>query len=150
MYIKNALILLLLLIPFFSFSQIEITDVADWKPKVDSAIMLIKNRDTMRYNILIQNCKTIDFMIGDCSSTQPPNTIVINVNDMKLNSINNIACILVHESYHLYFYNNKIKLTNRYEELLCYKWEYDFLCNLTSVEDWLFKNTINQIIYYTD
>jgi hypothetical protein len=150
MYIKNALILLLLLIPFFSFSQIEICDVADWKSKVDSAIMLIKERDTMRYNILIQNCKRIDFIIGDFSSTQPPSTIVISVKDMKLNSINNIACVLVHESYHLYLYNNKIKLDNRTEEVICYIWEYDFLCNLTYVEDWLFKNTIKQIIYYTD
>ena len=34
------------------------------------------------------------------------------------------------------------------EEVICYKYEYDFLCKLKSVEVWLFKNVIDMIIFY--
>lgn len=150
MYFKNALILLLFFIPFKSFSQIKVSDVNDWKQKVDSAIMLIKEVDSVKYKILIDNCEYVDYIVGDFSTTQPPHTIVINVKDIKLNSINNLACVLVHESYHLYLYNSRIKLSTRKEELVCYEWEYDFICKLPSVENWIFNNVIRQIIYYSN
>jgi hypothetical protein len=150
MCIKNALTLLLLIVPLFSFSQIKVSDVGDWKPKVDSALMLIKSLDSNKYNIVTENCKTIDYIIGDFSTTQPPNTIVISVKDLKLNSIKNIACVIVHESYHLHLFNNNIKLTPRREELMCYRWEYEFICNMPAVEDWIFRNAIKEIIYYNE
>jgi hypothetical protein len=147
MYIKNSIIFLLF-VPFLSFSQIKIPDTADWKPKIEKAMELIKEADPNKYSILLENCDNIEFLIGDHSTTKPPKTIVINTKDMDLNSINNIASVLVHESYHLYLYSRCEKLDENAEELICYKYEYDFLCRLKSVEGWLFKNVIDMIIFY--
>lgn len=148
MYLKTTLILFLL--PAFLFSQIKIIDVGDkWKSRVEEAIELIKNTDTVKYEVLINNCKTVDFLIGDYSTTVPPGTIVINTKDFKLDSVNNIASILVHESYHLYLYNKGIKIPESQEEVICYKYEYDFLCKLHTVEGWLIKNAIDKIILYS-
>jgi len=146
MCIKNALIALLIFLPSFAFSQIKISDVGDgWKQEVDSAIHLIKRIDTANYRVLIENCKEVEFIIGNTSTTKPPNTIAINTGDLKLKSINNIACVLVHESYHLYLYNHRIFLTPNEEELVCYTREYYFLCKLSGIEDWLFTHVINQM-----
>jgi hypothetical protein len=146
MRIKYALIILFF-IPLFSFSQIKIADVGDgWKSEVDSAIKLIKKVDTANYRILMDNCKDIEFIISNVSSTKPPHTIAINTADLKIRSINNIASVLVHESYHLYIYNNRIFLTPNEEELVCYNREYQFLCRLSGIEDWLFTHVLNQII----
>jgi hypothetical protein len=146
-YYKNALIFVLLLISNITFGQIKIDDVGDgWKSKVDSAISLIKLKDSASYQMLIENCKDVEFIISDRSSTKPPYTIAITTKDMGLNSINNIAAILVHESYHLYIWNKKIKLTPKREEWEAYTHEYVFLCKLDNVEDWLFLNAVNQII----
>lgn len=149
MYIKNSIIFLFLL-PIFSFSQIRISDTADWKPKIEMAISLIKETDPQKYLMLVENCGDIEFLIGDRSTTKPPKTIVINTKDMNLNSINNIASVLVHESYHLYLYNKGERMNENEEELICYKYEYDFLCKLKSVEGWLFKNVIDMIIFYSN
>ena len=120
-----------------------------WKSKVEEAIQLIKDTDTVKYEVLIYNCKTIDFLIGDYSTTAPPDTIVINTNDFKLDSVNDIAAVLVHESYHLYLYNKGIRMTEAQEEIMCYKYEYDFLCKLPTVEGWLIKNVIDKILFYS-
>jgi hypothetical protein len=150
MCIKNALITLLL-IPTFAFAQIKVDDVGDgWKPKVDSAISLIQQRDPEKYEVLIKNCNKVEFIIGDFSTTKPPNVIAITTKDMKIGSINNIAAILVHESYHLKLWNEGIKIDPKKEEKEAYHWEYDFLCKLSNVEDWLFLNAINQIIKYSN
>ena len=147
MYFKNALIWILFTIPLISFSQIKVDDVGDgWKNKVDSAITLIKNTDPEKYQVLISNCEKVEFIIGDHSTTLPPKTIVITVKDIKHPSINNIAAILVHESFHLKLWNENIKLNPKEEEKAAYTWEYDFLCKLPQVEDWLFLNAINNII----
>ena len=148
MRIANALIFFLLL-PTLTFGQITVQDVGDgWKAKVDSAIELIKKTDTISYQILMENCKDVEFIIGKYSTTKPPYTIAITTKDMSLNSINNIAAVLVHESYHLFIYNNKIQYSVNEEEAVCYQREYDFLCKLSDVEDWLFLNAMNNIILY--
>lgn len=147
MYFKNALTCVLSLIPLLSFSQIKVDDVGDgWKSKVDSAITLIKENDPDKYQVLISNCERVEFIIGDHSTTQPPKTIVITVNDAQSPSINNIAAILVHESFHLNVWNCGIKMDPKQEEKAAYTWEYDFLCKLPHVEDWLFLNAVNNII----
>ena len=147
MYLKNALIGILLLISNLSYSQIKIDDVGDgWKSKVDSAILLIQEKDPKAYKLLTDHCKEVEFIIGDRSTTKLPNTIAITVKDMNINSINNIAAILVHESYHLYIWKSKIKLTEKKEEHNAYLYEYDFLCKLNDVEEWIFLNAVNQII----
>ena len=149
MRITNALITFLFLIPTLSFAQINIQDVGDgWKGKVDSAISLIKKTDTLSYQILMENCKEVEFIIGKYSTTKPPYTIAITTKDMSLNSINNIAAVLVHESYHLFIYNNKLIYSQNEEEAFCYEKEYEFLCKLPNVEDWLFLNAMNNIILY--
>lgn len=146
MYFKNALIALLFF-PIFGFSQISIDEVGDgWKTRVERAVVLIKDTDSVSYQILLDNCTRIEFIIGDRSTNLPPNTIVINTKDVTGISLNNLAAVLVHESYHLYLANAKIKLSPREEELACYLHEYTFLCKLTNVEDWLFLNAVNQII----
>jgi hypothetical protein len=146
MCIKNALTALLIFLPFLCFSQIKISNVGDgWKNEVDSAIRLIKRVDTANYRILIENCTEIEFIISNTSSTKLPHTIAINTGDLKLKSINNIACVLVHESYHLYIFNHRIFLTPNEEELVCYTREYYFLCKLAGIEDWLFTHVINQM-----
>lgn len=149
MCIKNLILIILLILPFGSKSQIRIDEAGDWKPRVDSAIELIRNHSPEKYQILINNCNYIEFIMSDHSSVKYPNTIAISTNDMKLNSLNNIASILVHESYHLYLFNNHIYLSDFEEERVCYKWEYDFLCSLPEVEDWLIKHVIKQTIKYT-
>ena len=149
MRITNALITFLFLIPTLSFGQINIQDVGDgWKNKVDSAIALIKKTDTLSYQILMENCKDVEFIIGKYSTTKPPYTIAITTKDMSLNSINNIAAVLIHESYHLFIYNNKIIYSQNEEEAVCYEKEYEFLCKLPDVEDWLFLNAMNNVILY--
>jgi len=151
MYNKITIIILWLFISFYSqrSKQIFIPDVGDnWKLKVDSAILLINKNDTDKYNNLMLYCDSIDFSNVDFSTTIPSHTIVISKKDMDLNSINNIAAVLVHESKHLWFINNKIYLTENQEELECYKYEYEFLSKLPEVEDWLFINNVNKIILY--
>jgi len=92
MYFKASLIWIFLLIPLLGFSQIKIDDVGDgWKSKVDSAITIIKERDPEKYKILIENCNKVEFIIGDFSTTKPPNIIAITTKDMSKGSINNIA-----------------------------------------------------------
>ena len=61
------LFLLLLFVTLFSpiYSQIKIDDVGDgWKSKVDSAIVLIKEKDPEKYNLLMTHCKEVEFIIN--------------------------------------------------------------------------------------
>jgi hypothetical protein len=139
---------------FFFFSlqshgQIKIPDAGDsWKSFVDSAISLVKETDSTSYAILFQNCKDVEFALIPYSTTRPPSTIVISVRDMRTQSVNNIACVLVHESYHLYLHKNRPELSPDEEEYLSYVHEYNFICKLRSAEDWLFKNVINMLLYH--
>jgi hypothetical protein len=119
-----------------------------WKSDVQKAVYLIQMTDTAAYNILNTQCNNIEFIDSEFSTTKRPHTIALSIKDMKLNSINNIAAALVHESYHLYLYNNNVKLSETEEELKCYMEEYEFICKLPNVEEWLFMNTINKLIYY--
>ena len=99
---KYILLIILFLTSFNSYSQIKIDDIGDnWKYKVDSALTVIKTYDPQKYDTLVKYCKHITFWVGDFSSTEDENTIMISQRDMKLNSINNIASVLVHESFHL-------------------------------------------------
>lgn len=149
MRIPNALISIALFLPSLSFGQIKVEDVGEgWKPLVDSAITLIMDNDMDKYNILINHCKSVEFIISDRSTTKTPDVIAISTGDLKLRSVNNIAAILVHESYHLYLFSIGVKMSEREEELSAYMYEYGFLCNLPNVEDWLFFNNINMIIRY--
>ena len=135
-----------------SYSQIKIDDIGDnWKGKMELAIDLIKTHDPIAYNILINNCNHISFWMANFSSTQDGSTILVSVKDIKLNSVNNLACVLVHESYHLKILNEKITLSPNDEESICYKYEYNFLKKLPNVEEWLLKFILiesNKTVFY--
>lgn len=157
MHRKNGKIIIIIVLVFSWLAivngqnkkPIEIINVGDnWKEKVDSAIDLVSDTDPEKYRLLVKYCKRVEFSYVDFSTTVTPNTIVISSKDMGMNSINNIACVLVHESYHLYYFNEKVQLSQNQEELNCYKYEYDFISKLPTVEDWLFKHTVEQIIRY--
>ena len=102
MRIKNALIIIGLLLTTTVFSQIQIDDVGDgWKLKVDSALTLIKKTSPEHYKEVSEYCKHITYWMGGFSTTQDSSVVAISVRDMKIGSVNNLACIIVHESHHL-------------------------------------------------
>lgn len=149
MYFKNTITALLMFMSVSSFSQIKIPDVGDgWKNKVETALELVRKTDSVSYQVILDNCKEIEYIVGDRSTCKLPNTIAINTKDFALGSVNNIAAILIHESHHLLYYNQRLRFEPDLEEYLCYLREYEFLCKLPDTEDWLFKNCINSLLYY--
>jgi len=120
-----------------------------WDLKVDSAITLIKNIDSVKYSRLLRVCTNVDFWAGKFSSNDGDKTILVSVNDVKLNSVNNLAAILIHESMHLYISQNNIQLTLNEEESQCYMYEFEFLTKLKNLEPWLLQHTIKQIQIYS-
>jgi len=142
MYIKNAIILVLLFIPLLSNAQIKIDDVGDgWKSKVDSAIKLIKSIDTVKYNLLKESCSNVRFWTGGFSTTED-SCILISAKEAKYGSVNDIAACLVHESLHLYIQRNHISMNPLDEEQLCYLYELDFLFQIKNVEPWLLQHAL--------
>jgi len=142
MYIKNALIGLLLFIPLLSFGQVKVDDVGDgWKAKVDSAIQLIKVTDTKKYNVLTQNCASVKFWIGKFSTTED-SSILISSFEATHGSVNDIAACLVHESLHLHIKNRKVYMTAKDEEEFCYAYELDFLRKVPGCEQWLLDHAL--------
>jgi hypothetical protein len=147
MYIKNAIIIFFLLLTTTGFSQIQIDDVGDgWKLKVDSALNLIKKTSPEHYKEVSEYCTYITYWMGGFSTTQDSSTVVISVRDMNINSINNIACILVHESHHLMIQKKHIVMEPKKEELECYQYEYGFLQMIPNAESWLTIHVIKNII----
>lgn len=133
---------------FSLFSQIKVSDVSNYKQKVDSALYLIKRYDEVKYNMVVKYCKNIDYIIGNSSTTFPPNTIVINTKDLKINSVTNISSLIVHESYHLFVYNEKILIDPKLEEFRAYNYELDFLHQVPNVEPWIIRHVEKMIEIY--
>ena len=148
MRFKNALIVTLtLLLTTTGFSQIQIDDVGDgWKLKVDSALTLIKKTSPEHYKEVSEYCNHITYWMGGFSTTQDSSTVAISVRDMKIGSVNNLACIIVHESHHLAILKKKIVMDPKKEELECYQYEYTFLQRIPNAEDWLTIHVIKNII----
>ena len=150
MYIKNALITLLLIITNVTYSQIKIDDIGDnWKNNVDSALSVIKKYDIESYKVVINNCKLISFWMGSFSTTQDSTTILISTRDMNIKSINNLACIIVHESKHLDFLNKGIKMDPSKEEFICYTYEYEILGKIPNVEYWLRTHILTNLMNFS-
>ena len=123
--------LITLLLPFISHSQIIIPDVGEgWKNDVDSAIKIIQKYDSEKYKLLTETCTNIEFWNGDYSTIDGSNTITISTKDLKRKSINNICCILVHESLHLYIRRLNFKIERNTEEIIAYTYELEFLKKL--------------------
>ena len=146
---KGLVINLFLFLAVPCFAQIKIDKAGDgWDLKVDSAIQLIKKVDIDKYKMLDTNCYQISFMISPYSSCQIEDGlghIYIAVDDIKLNSINNIAVVLVHESLHLYIAKKGIELIPAKEETFCYMYELNFIEKLTNPEPWLIEHALNNI-----
>lgn len=142
------LFLLLLLIPFTSLGQIRIDKAGDgWDLKIDSALTVIKQTDPQKFQLLDSVCQEVSFWISDFSSNElveNKGRIYVSVKDVKL-GINNLACVLVHESLHLYFLRKGVQLTPAEEENYCYRYELEFIQKLKNPEPWLKENALKHI-----
>ena len=122
-----------------------------WDIKIDSAIQLIKATDSAKYAVFKDVCQRIDFWKSSFSSTsviEGDYTILIADADVKLNSINNLAAVLVHESLHLMYIMEDARLTEREEEYRCYLYELSFIKKLPTPEPWLTANVYEKMQLY--
>jgi hypothetical protein len=138
----RILLFILTLLPTFIYGQIKVDKAGDgWDLQIDSAIELIKKTDTSYYNTLIEHCNHIEIWNESFSSNEPrkngKGTILVAVGDIKLNSINNLAAVLVHESAHLRFRKIDGVLEEEDEERLCYLYEYAFVKKIPNLEKWI-------------
>jgi hypothetical protein len=151
MCFKNAIIFVFLLFTTNLFSQILVDDVGDgWKSQVDSALLLIKKTSPEHWTEVENYCTHITFWLGNFSTTSDSSTVMISTKDIRLNSINNLACIIIHETHHLYILNKGIKLTEPKEELECYLYELKFVNKLKDCEFWLKAHVIKCINHYSE
>lgn len=122
-----------------------------WDTKVDSAIQIIKEYDLQKYLLLREVCQRVDFWKSSFSSTglvDGDYTILVADADVKLNSINNLACVLVHESQHLLYAIQDSDLSEQEEEFRCYLYELSFAKNIPTPEPWLLANIYEKLQQY--
>ncbi len=152
MCFKNAtIVLFFLLLTQTLFSQILVDDVGDgWKSQVDSALALIEKTSPEHWNEVKEYCTHITYWLGDFSTTTDSSTVMISTKDMKIGSVNNLACIIIHETHHLYLLRNNILLSPKKEELNCYLYELEFLNKIENCEFWLKAHVIKCINHYSE
>jgi hypothetical protein len=140
-------VLLMFLMPISLLSQINIHKAGDnWDSIVKSALNLIQKTSPEHYIMVVSQVEEIEFWNEAYSSNTKTNkkgVIVISSKDIALNSINNLAAVIVHESYHLFLTGNL--LPENEEEYLCYSYELKFLKMLPYVEPDLLEFTTGQI-----
>lgn len=122
-----------------------------WDTKVDSAIQIIKQYDPEKYFVLTKVCQRIDFWKSSFSSTgivEGDYTILVADADVKLQSINNLACVLVHESQHLVYAMQDHNMSETEEEFKCYLYELSFAKNIPTPEPWLLANIYEKLQKY--
>ncbi len=144
----KAIFMLAFLTSLPLFGQIKVDKAGDgWDLKVDSALALIKTIDSSKYELLDSVCSNVSFWLSDFSScdSEDGGRIYISVRDVKLNSINNLASVLVHESFHLYIWKRKFILSPKEEENYCYRYELELVSKLPNLEPWLKAHVIEQI-----
>jgi hypothetical protein len=144
---------LVFLLYFFCFSkcfgQIKIDGgFSDWENLVRKSIELVEETDSTYYQTLMKNCRRISFWNGPYSTTEDK-SIVISILDLKSESVNNIACVLVHESKHLELIQTK-SLTQSEEECIAYRYELDFITKLKNPETYLKKNCLEYLSKFCD
>lgn len=132
------------------FGQIQVDKAGDgWDQKIDSAISLIRETDPEKYSLLESNCSKVSFWVSDFSSNEitpeERGIIYISTKEIGLNSINNLAAVLVHESLHLYLTRKGANFPGEKEENYCYKYELEFIRKLENPEPWLVQHTQEQI-----
>lgn len=146
----KSLLLILLTLPNFLFSQIVIDKAGDgWDQKIDSALQLVKKTDIEKYRLLDSVCGKVEFWSSGFSSNEgkygEKGIILVAVKDVKLNSINNLAVVLVHESLHLHVLQKGYIIIPEQEEAWCYRYELDFIDKLSNPEPWLKQHAITQL-----
>ena len=122
-----------------------------WDTKIDSAIQIIKKYDYPKYVVFKEVCQRVDFWKSSFSSTgivDGDYTILVADADVKLNSINNLACVLVHESQHLMYVMQDSNLSESEEEFRCYLYELSFAKNIPTPEPWLLANIYDKLQKY--
>ena len=143
----RLLSILFLLFPSFTYCQIDIDKAGDgWELKVDSALSIIKEYDSTKYQLLLMVCDKVEFWNGCYSTNDGNKSIIVSTGDVKLSSINNLASVLIHESLHLYYANHLHMMNDQEEENMCYRYEFSFIERLPNVESWLWTHTLQQII----
>lgn len=130
--------------------QIQVDKAGDgWDLKIDSAITLIEKTDPAKYQLLVDVCSRVEFWNNTFSSNDGSynnkGVILVAVKDIKLNSINNLAAVLVHESLHLYVLQKGVVFPPQQEEEYAYGYELDFLNKLPNPEPWLLEHTTAQL-----
>jgi hypothetical protein len=146
----KSLLLILLTLPSLLLSQIVIDKAGDgWDSKIDSALQLIKKTDIEKYQLLDSVCGKVEFWSSGFSSNEgkygEKGIILVAVKDVKLNSINNLAVVLVHESLHLHVLQKGYIIIPEQEEAWCYRYELDFIDKLPNPEPWLKQHAITQL-----
>ena len=146
----KSLLLILLTLPSLLLSQIVIDKAGDgWDSKIDSALQLIKKTDIKKYQLLDSVCGKVEFWSSGFSSNEgkygEKGIILVAVKDVKLNSINNLAVVLVHESLHLHVLQKGYIIIPEQEEAWCYRYELDFISKLPNPEPWLKQHAITQL-----
>lgn len=142
--------IILFLFPLTSFSQIKVDKAGDgWDKKIDSALVLIQKTDIEKYQLIDSVCNRVEFWSSGFSSNEgnygEKGTILVAVKDVKLNSINNLAVVLVHESLHLHVLQKGYIIAPEQEEAWCYRYELTFIDKLKNPEPWLKQHAITQL-----
>ena len=142
--------LLLLLFCTTAQAQIQVAKAGDdWHVKIDSALTVIRTYDLEKYELLQRYCKRIDYWTGTFATTENKHNILIPASEIRLGIVNDLAAILVHESLHLYYLNNNIRMSVYEEESKCYLYELDFLYCIPNVEPWLLTHALTQAVIFS-
>jgi uncharacterized protein (DUF779 family) len=112
-------------------------------------LSIIKTYDTTKYNTLLKVCHEIGYCTDNSSTIEYPNVIILSTKDIKSGNINDIAAAIVHESRHLYIYQNNITLPYNKEEYLCYDYELRFLRKVPNVDNFLIINCKRMMSYFS-
>ena len=147
---KGLLLICLLFLNNLAYSQIKVDKAGDgWQLKIDSALTLIKKVDIEKYQLIDSVCDRVEFWSSGFSSNEGSyggkGTILVAVKDVQLNSINNLAVVLVHESLHLHVVQKGYIIAPEQEEAWCYRYELDFIDKLKNPEPWLKQHAIKQL-----
>jgi len=109
-------------------------------------LSLIKTTDTNTFKFVNKHCKKISFWNGEFSTVEGSSTVTIAKGDMQLGSIENIACIIVHESKHLEIIQLGLEFPLQHEECICYLWEMDFIEKMKGEPEWIKENCLNMLL----
>jgi hypothetical protein len=131
------LILIFILIGVNTFGQIKVGGFSEkHKIMIDSSLNLIKEKDSFKYSRLVEFCKVIKYSDIGTSRVENDSIIVISKSILDPESINKVACSIVHETKRLELLIKKYNYTPKKEEYSCYAYEYAFSCRI-NCEDWL-------------